>query len=142
MESSLNNDYLTSLSSEEKNIFLAIICTLAKIDGHIHQTEKTFLQDFAKELKIGFSPRYFSLTTKDCIKHATQIKDRRLAMEIIKYMLILAYTDNEFSDSEGNFIGAIAEALNLEAQKVAEISSWIIDRIIWLEQEAVIFEQS
>ena len=52
MESSLNNDYLTSLSSEEKNIFLAIICTLAKIDGHIHQAEKTFLQDFAKELKI------------------------------------------------------------------------------------------
>lgn len=143
MENALNkeNNYFSSLSAKDKGILLAIICTLAKIDGHIHPTEKTFLHDFAHELNIEFSPRYFSLSAEDCLKYAAEIKDRHFAMEIIKYMLILAYTDNEFSDSEGNFIGLISEALNIEAKKVAEISSWIIDRIIWLEQEAVIFEQ-
>ena len=140
MENISENNYLNSISAEEKRTFIAIICTLAKIDGELQQNEKKFLRDFANDLNIEFSPRYFSVTQEDCIKHASQIKNRRLAMEIIKYMLILAYTDKTFSDLEGNFIGNIAEALNLEAQKVAEISSWVIDRIIWLEQEAVIFE--
>ena len=143
MEKTLENkSYLDSLTGKEKSTLLAVLCTLAKIDNHLHSTEKLFLSDFAKELGLEFSPRYFSLSDKDCIKYVSQIKNRRLAMEIIKYMLILAYTDNDFSDLEGIFIGQIAEALNLEAKKVAEISSWIIDRIIWLEQEALIFEEN
>lgn len=141
MKPNTENSYLSTLSIKEKGILLAIICTLAKIDGQIHSTEKLFLKDFAKELDIEFSPRYFSLSPQDCIRYAKEVKNRRLALEIIKHMLILAYTDSDFTDSEGNFIGTISEALNIEAKKVAEISSWIIDRIIWLEQETVIFEQ-
>ena len=53
----------------------------------------------------------------------------------------IAYTDNNFSDSEGHFICSIGDALQIEAQKIGEISSWIIDHIIWLEQEALIFEE-
>lgn len=137
-----NKNYLDNLTVKEKSILLAVLCTLAKIDNHLHSTEKSFLNDLAKELGLDFSPRYFSLSDKECIKYVSQIKNRRLAMEIIKYMLILAYTDEDFSDLEGTFIGQIAEALDLEASKVAEISSWIIDRIIWLEQEALIFEEN
>ena len=142
MKKNAENEYFNSLSVKEKSILLAIICTLAKIDGQLHPDEKTFLHDLAHDLKIEFSPRYFSLSVQECLKYATEITNRRLALEIIKHMLILAYTDSEFSDSEGEFIGQISEALNIEAKKVSEISSWIIDRIIWLEQEVVIFEEN
>ncbi len=138
----LNVDCFADASDEEKEIFVMILCTLAGIDGKISPDETSLIESLAAAIKIEIKLRFFSTPQSLCIKYANKISQRRLKLELIKYMLILAYTDKDFSDQEGNFICKISETLNIEPEKVGQISSWIIDRVIWLEQEPVIFEEN
>ena len=133
---------LYDASMEEKEIFLTILCTMANMDSKAIDEEKIFIEDLASELNIEITPRFYSLPPSLCAKYAQKIKSRRLALELIKYMFILSYADKNFSDSEGTLVRSVSEALNIEADKVGSISSWVIDHIIWLEQEAVIFEEN
>ncbi len=139
---SIGQNYIKKATKEEKDIFLSILCTLSAIDGHSSDSEIEFIEDIAKDIGVELKPTYFSIDENFCINKASFISNRRLALEIVKYMLALSYTDNSFSDKEGNFICKITEALNIEPQKVSEISSWIIDRIVWLEQAYLIFEEN
>ena len=60
---------------------------------------------------------------------------------MIREMCILSHVDNYLSDSETLFIGQVGLALGIELEKIEQISNWIIDRIIWLEQAKLIFEE-
>jgi len=133
---------LYDASAEEKEIFLTILCTMANMDSKAVEEEKLFIEDLALDLGVEITPRFYSMSPTLCAKYVQKIKTRRLALELIKYMLILSYTDKNFSDSEGSLVGTVSEALNIEAEKVGAISSWVIDHIIWLEQESVIFEET
>lgn len=136
-----SHDYLKEATDEEKNIFITVLCTLASADGKIKPEEMEYIDGLARKSDIEIRPVFFSCPAETCIEKAAQIQNRHLALALLKHMFVLAYTDNEFSDSEGNFICRISQAMNIEAEKVQEISSWVIDRIIWLEQAAQIFEE-
>lgn len=136
-----SHDYLKEATDEEKDIFITVLCTLASADGKINPEEMQYIDELAKDANIEIRPVFFSCPIDICIERTTQMQNRPLALVLLKHMFILAYTDNEFSDSEGNFICQISQALNIEPEKVQEISSWVIDRIIWLEQEEHIFEE-
>lgn len=137
-----NNLYLQQATREEKEVFISTLCTLAQIDGKIKAEEMRFIEILSQKLELELEPQFFSYSTTNCLHKLSNIKNRRLKLEIIKTMLIMAYTNNNFSDSESSFICAVSEALQIEAQKISEISSWIIDHIIWLEQEQLIFEET
>ena len=139
---SVGQNYIKNISKEEKDIFLSILCTLSSIDGKSSESEIEFIEGIANDIKYKLKPSHFCLDENFCAHKASYITDRRLSLEITKYMLALAYTDSSFSDKEGHFICKITEALRLEPQKVSEISSWIIDRIVWLEQAYLIFEEN
>lgn len=136
------NNHLQIASPEEKEIFLSTLCTLAQIDGKIKPEEMDFIESLGKTMHLELKPQFFTYSPKNCLSKIGCIKDRRLSLELIKDMLTIAYTDNDFSDSEGHFICDVGDALKIEPQKIGEISSWIIDHIIWLEQEALIFEET
>ena len=136
-----NRAKIKSLSKSEKTAFITILCMLAAIDGRIRPEEVEYLEELADEMQIELNQSFFEYPPELAVCKAALIKDRSLALELIKNMFALAYTDNTFSDSEGQLICTISEALNIDANKVSEISSWIIDRIIWLEQAALIFEE-
>ena len=63
------------------------------------------------------------------------------ALELIKEMCVLAHADDELSDQETLLIGRVGQAMGVELEKIEQISNWIIDRIIWLEQAKIIFEE-
>ena len=122
-DSTHNRSYFLNAGEEEKSIFLSTLCTLANADGKIKDSEVRFIESLAAEMQTEVLPQFFKYSAELCIRNA-------------------AYTDDEFSDSEGQFICSIGDALNIEPQKIGQISSWVIDRIIWLEQEALIFEET
>ncbi len=134
------NSIFNSATPEEKEVFLSTLCTLAQIDSKIKPEEMSFIETIANEMKVPLKSHFFRYSQEVCIKKAEQINNRRLGLELIKDLLAIAYTDDNFSDSEGHFICKIGDALKIEAQKIGEISSWLIDHIIWLEQEQLIFE--
>lgn len=137
-----NQSNFRFINKEEKAAFLTILCMLSAIDGNIRDEEIEYITDLASQMEAELKPSYFNYPQELGVCKAALIKDRRLALELLKNMFALAYTDNIFTDSEGHFICEISEALKIEPQKVSEISSWIIDRIIWLEQAALIFEET
>lgn len=130
----------SSTPVDEKEFFITILGTLAAIDG-IKPEEIEFIKTLAVKFDLPLEERFFTYSPQECIANASRITNRALALELIKDMFILAYTDETFSDLEGEFICTIARALNIEAYKIKEISNWIIDRIIWLEQGNLIFEK-
>lgn len=136
-----NTNCFAKADNTQKGAFLTALCTLANIDKKITPEEIRFIKQLAASINIEIKPGFFACPPETCIKSLTSFP-RRLALELLKYLLALAYADNEFTDSEGRFICHIADALNIEPQKVSEISSWIIDRIIWLEQKDLIFEET
>ena len=69
------------------------------------------------------------------------IKDRPKALELVKEMCMLANSDSDLSENEIRLIGKVGTAMGVELEKIQEISQWVIDRIIWLEQGKIIFEK-
>lgn len=137
-----NKKKITSLTKSEKTAFITILCMLAAIDNKVRQEEIDYITDLANDMQIEINSSFFNYPPELAVCKAALIKDRRVALELLKNMFALAYTDNNFTDSEGQLICTISEALNVSPQKVSEISSWIIDRIIWLEQAMLIFEET
>ena len=137
-----DNNKFKLLKKEEKTAFITILCMLSAIDGNIRTEETEYIKELAEQMQTEVKQSYFNYPRELGVCKAAMIKDRRLALELLKNMFALAYTDNIFTDSEGRFICDISDALKIEPQKVSEISSWIIDRIIWLEQAALIFEET
>ena len=79
---------------------------------------------------------------EEIIESVKVINNRRIALELIKEMCMLAHADNELSESETLLIGKVGLAMGIDLEKIAQISQWVIDRIIWLEEAKVIFEDA
>ena len=117
---------------------------LAAADGHLDPEEKEFIRHVA--VSFGVSSRRVDEilqidNDEEIINAVKTIDNRRAALELIKEMCVLAHADDELSDQETLLIGRVGQAMGVELEKIEQISNWIIDRIIWLEQAKIIFEE-
>ncbi len=138
-------DYLKELSSEERVIFLKVLKRLAASDGVLDDDELGFI----KELAVIFGVNAAELnkvlepaSDDEIVSEAGKISDRRKALELIKEMCMLANADKDLSETETMLIGRIGQAMGVELDKIQQISQWVIDRIIWLEEGKIIFEKA
>ena len=137
-------DFLEHMNDREVFIFLKILAQLASSDGQLQQEEKEFIQMVARSYGIEGEKLQQLLISEDeeeVVKIAAEITNRKVALQIIKEMCLLAHSDENLSEKETLLIGKVAKAMNVELEKVAQISQWVIDRIIWLEQAKIIFEE-
>ena len=133
--------YLNSASAEEKVVFFNVLLHLADADGFTDKNEITFIKEAALAQGIEVeSLKDFDDEAK-ILKEVKIIKNRHLAMELIREMCMLSHVDNILSDEETLFIGKVGIALGIEMEKIEQISNWVIDHIFWLEQAKVIFEE-
>lgn len=143
--SEINNilpSYLSKANETEKKAFFQVLICLANIDENFDKDELTFIKEAAKTQGIqNLEELYHYDSPQKVIEQAKVIRNRHLAMELIREMCILSHVDNYLSDSETLFIGQVGLALGIELEKIEQISNWIIDRIIWLEQAKLIFEE-
>ncbi len=142
MESDMG--YLASMSEDERVVFLKILAKLAKSDGEFDDEEKLFIREMA--LVLGVSENRFEeinskMSDDDIVEAAKLIKDRKKAMALVKEMCLLANSDGDLSDKEVLLIGRIGQAMGLELEKIEQISQWVVDRIVWLEEGKIIFEK-
>ena len=80
--------------------------------------------------------------TDEVVDAVKIIDNRRAALELVKEMCILAHADNELTDDEVLLIGRVGQAMGVELEKIEQISRWVIDRVIWLEEAKLIFEEA
>lgn len=143
--SDINNivpSYLGKASSKEKEAFFQVLIHLSTTDGHTDESETGFIKQAAESHGIkNIDELFASIDEKDILEKVKIIKNRHLALELIKEMCMLSHVDNLLSDEETLFIGKVGIALGVEMEKIEQISNWIIDRIIWMEQAKYIFEE-
>lgn len=142
MESNMN--YLNEMSEDERVVFLRVLAKLALADGEFDEQEKLFIRDMAMVFGVPesrFEEIKATADEKEVLQAAAIITDRHKAMELIKEMCLLANSDRDLSDEEIIFIGNVGQAMGLDLEKVEQISQWVIDRLIWLEQGKIIFEK-
>lgn len=137
-------DCIDRLSEEQKVAFLKAFAHLAAADGCFDDDEKDFIRHVAAG--FGISPQHleeiFEFEDADKIfDEVKKIDNRRAALELIKEMCILAHADDDLSDEETAFIGKVGLAMGIELEKIEQISNWVIDRLIWLEEAKIIFEE-
>ena len=135
---------LTRLSEEERIIFLRALVSLARADDNFDEDEKNFIRDTAVIFGIPQRKADLILTPlndDELIKDVAKIKDRQAALQLIKEACLLANSDGDLSEHEVLLIGKIGQAMGVELEKIEQISQWVIDRIVWLEEGKLIFEQ-
>ncbi len=134
--------YLDKATAKEKNVFFRVLIHLSASDGHTDETEVNFVKKAAKVHGVKNIDDLFVVNSEDeILEEVKTIKNRHLALELIKEMCMLSHVDNLLSDEETLFIGKVGIALGIEMEKIEQISNWVIDRIIWLEQAKYIFEE-
>ena len=135
MKNSVN--YIARLSEDEKVVFLRVLATLARIDGNFDEDEQAFVKDIAVIFGVPqskFDVILASLSDDELVKEAAKIKNRQAALQLIKEACLLANSDGDLSEREVVLIGRIGQAMGIELEKIEQISQWVIDRIVWLEQ--------
>lgn len=142
----MENDmgYLATMTEDERVVFLKTLARLAMSDGEFDDEEKLFIREMA--LALGVPERRYdeikAKATDDEIVDAVKvIKDRKKAMALIKEMCLLANSDGDLADKEVLLIGRVGQSMGLELEKIEQISQWVIDRIVWLEEGKIIFEK-
>ncbi len=142
MEAQTN--YISQLSEEERIIFVQTLASLARCDGNFDDEEKAFIKDLAIAFGItrANADRVLQkLTDEELIQEVSKIKNRQAALQLIKECCLLTNSDGDLSELEVILIGKIGQAMGVELEKIEQISQWVIDRIIWLEEGKLIFEQ-
>ena len=129
----------------EKIIMVIIIfISLVIITQRVSDNEKAFIKDLAENYVLPNERlnEIYNIDNDDqIIANVSQIKNRRAALELIKELCYLAHADDELSDKETLFIGKVGQAMNIELEKIEQISNWVIDKIILAEEARIIFEE-
>ncbi len=135
------NEFILKLTEEQKIIFLKTLAYMAKIDGRLDEEEIKYIKDIAKKYQITRSAQIFDFKTEtEILNEIRKLDNRRVYLELIKELCLLGHADNDLSDDEVLFIGNIGKTVGIELEKIEQISNWVVDKIIWLEQGRIIFE--
>ncbi len=137
-------DAIMSMTDDAKVAYLKAFTRLAHADSSFDDSEKAFIKDLAENYVVPaerLEEIYAADNDEEIIKEVSAIKNRRAALELIKELCFLAHADDELTDDETLFIGRIGQAMNVELDKIEQISNWVIDKIILSEEAKIIFEE-
>lgn len=136
------NQFVLKLNLEQKIIFLKALAFLSNIDGVVAE-EIMYIKDAAEKFGIQQPAQIFKpVPEAEILKEIKKLNNRRVCLELIKELFILGHSDSDLTDNETLFIGHAGQIMGIELEKIEQIGNWVIDKIIWLEQGKIIFEDN
>jgi uncharacterized tellurite resistance protein B-like protein len=141
----MDNKYISELTQEEKLVFVKIFCRLINIDNSVEKEEIEFLKVIANRYGLASNIVVDIIKTAKSIDYkaeASKITNRQHGLELIKEMCVLSNIDDNIEDSELDMIIDVAEAMNIEDEKVLLINRWVLDSAIVLKTGQIIMERS
>ena len=138
-------DYIKELSTEEKIVFLKIICKLIKADGSIDEDEIAFLKQTAEIFGVDNNAVLGVIQVADSIDYvaeARKITNRSHALQLIKELCALANVDDDLDDKELDIIIDSAHAMNKKKKKIILINRWVLDSQIVAQTGRIIMEEN
>lgn len=140
----VNLDCIRTLDENQKIAFLYAFVKMANVDGDFDDREKRFILDMALGLGVDANiddDLCKNLNVEKVVEAVSCINNRTAALELIKILCLLSHTDGVISDSETLFIGDVAQSMNVDLDKVEQISEWVLQYILLKEQAKIVFEQ-
>lgn len=140
----MDDDYISTLSFNEKIVFLKIFCCLVRADGNIDADEINFLKSIAARYGVdnNMVVSIIKDTNIDYVAEARNITDRQHALQLVKEMCVLANIDNDLADAELDIVIDSARAMGIEDEKIVLINRWVLDSLILTKTGQIIMEQS
>lgn len=140
----MDNDYIKTLSNEEKIIFLKIFCCLIRADDKIDAEEITFLKKIALRYGVDNNTVIGIIKTPkiDYVEEARKITSRPHALQLVKEMCVMANIDNDLADSELDVVIDCARAMGVEDEKIVLINRWVLDSLILTKTGHLIMEEN
>lgn len=138
-------DYIKELTTDEKIVFLKIICRMIKADGSIDDSEIAFLKQTAEFFGIDNNAVVGVIQVADDIDYiaeAKKITNRSHALQLIKELCALANVDDDLDDKELDIIIDTAHAMNIEDEKIILINRWVLDSQIVAQTGRIIMEEN
>lgn len=141
----MDSDYIKTMSYEEKIIFLKVFCALVRADGVIDNDEIDFLKMISA--RYGLDNATVVNIIKDtnninAAKEAAKITNRKLALQLIKEMCVLANIDENLQNNELDIIIDTAMAMRIEDDKIVLINRYVLDSLILSKAGKIILEES
>ncbi|MEE6207910.1 MAG: hypothetical protein VZR95_07650 [Alphaproteobacteria bacterium] len=140
----MDEDYIKTLSYDEKIIFLKLFCKMVKADGIIDSDEIEFLKMVGVRFGIDNSTMVPIIKAADSIDgpaEAAKITNRQHALQLVKELCVLANIDEDLHDNELDIIIDAARAMNIEDDRIILINRWVLDSMILSRTGRIILEQ-
>ncbi len=140
----MEEEYIATLSENEKLAFLKIFCKLIRVDGNIDSEEVSFLKMIATRYGVNNAKMVEIIKGADTIDYLTEahnISSRQHALELIKELCVLANIDEDLHDKELDIIIDVARVLGIEDEKVILINRWVLDSLILNKTGRIIMEK-
>ena len=141
----MSENYIKELTTEEKIVFLKVICKLIKADGSIDEDEIAFLKQTAEIFGVDNNAVLSVIKVADSIDYvaeARKITNRSHALQLIKELCALANVDDDLDDKELDVIIDSAHAMNIEDEKIILINRWVLDSQIVAQTGRIIMEEN
>lgn len=140
----MDDEYIQTLSYDEKIIFFKIFCCLVRADGSVDSTEISFLKSIGARYGIDNDTMVGIIknTNIDYVAEAQRISDRSHALQLVKEMCVLANIDNDLADAELDIVIDSARAMGVEDEKIVLINRWVLDSLILSKTGQIIMEQN
>jgi len=139
----LNKDIMKVMDDHQKTIFLKTLLFASKIDGEVDSGEVQYIKKMSVKYKVSDIKKIFEpISEGGLLMELKCLTRREWALELIKELFRLGHEDSDLGDEEVLFIGRVGRALNVEVEKIEQISNWVIDYLIWKEQGKIIFEEN
>jgi len=141
----MDEDYIKTLSNEERIIFLKAFCAMVRADGVVDAEEINFLKEISQRYGVENSvvvEIIKNAASMDVVAEARKINNRQHALQLIKELCVLANIDEDLHDNELDVIIDIAHAMNVEDDKIILINRWVLDNFILSKTGQIILEQN
>lgn len=139
-----DKNFIDTLSQGERFIFLKIICGTVAANRQVSRAELLYLKEMALKYEVSgesLANMIKSADRKTLIMQARMITDRSKALTLIKDMCMVSNIDNTLDDHEIDYILDIAEAMNIEPERVKDINNVVNEYLAVSQKACVLLEQ-
>ena len=113
--------YLSTLSTNEKRLFLTLAFEVLKADGQISSSEARLIMSYAAQLGVPFDKEDLN-TDIDGVISELQSSSARVKRIILLELLRLSLSDDEAENNELALIGELSKVFGFDDQVLKEAS--------------------
>ncbi len=126
----MENDFISTLSTDEKLLFLKSLLAMIKADGRIDDKERELAHELVRLYNAeGCNEVLKNPQPKNILLDEVKVlaKDRKKALLLLRELLIIAHIDDDFDEKEMSFVEEAARALEIDERLVLELNQLILD---------------